>query len=387
MKAKKLLFSLLSIICFGFAAFTITSCGHEHAWNEVSRTNVTCTEDGVIYYHCPECEENKSIVVAEAKGHTEVKDAAVAPTCTVTGLTEGKHCSVCNEVLVAQEVVPALGHTEVIDAAVAATCTTTGLTEGKHCSVCNETLVAQEVVPALGHTEVIDEAVAATCTATGLTEGKHCSECNEVFVAQKTIGALGHDYTDYICNNCEFNYYTKGLFFVMDNYNNYVVYSYNGTDKEVIIPSVYNNKPVTSIGEGAFQDCWSIKSVKIPDSVTNIGEYAFEYCTSLERVIIGNGVTTIGFRAFQNCWSLKSVIIGNSVTSISAEAFYKCVSITSITIPDCVTGIGSCAFYECDSLYIVYYTGTKEQWDNIAGTGTSYLTEFKIIIYNYVPEE
>ena len=142
-------------------------------------------------------------VVCEKHVHTEEILPAVPATCTETGLTEGKKCSVCGEILIAQEVVPALGHTEEVLPAVPATCTETGLTEGKKCSVCGEILIAQEVVPALGHTEEILPAVPATCTETGLTEGKKCSVCNEILIAQEVVPALGHDWQGTGCSRCD----------------------------------------------------------------------------------------------------------------------------------------------------------------------------------------
>ena len=186
------IFVLLSVI----VCLSAVGCSEEHVHTEAVDAAVaaTCTESGKTEgKHCSVCNE---VLVAQedvaALGHTEAVDAAIAATCTAVGKTEGKHCSVCNAVLVAQTDVAALGHTEVIDAAVAATCTAAGKTEGKHCSVCNTVLVAQEDVAALGHTEVIDAAVAATCTDAGKTEGKHCSVCNTVLVAQAEVAALGH---------------------------------------------------------------------------------------------------------------------------------------------------------------------------------------------------
>ena len=159
-------------------------------------TEATCKAKATYFKSCSVCgvKGTETFAAGEFAAHTEVVDKAVAATCSATGKTEGKHCSVCNEVTVAQETVAKLPHTEVVDAAVAATCTAAGKTEGKHCSVCGTVTVAQETVAKLPHTEVVDAAVAATCTEAGKTEGKHCSVCGTVTVAQKVVDALGHKF-------------------------------------------------------------------------------------------------------------------------------------------------------------------------------------------------
>ena len=152
---------------------------HEHQFGEWTVTTApTCTEEGVETRTC-ECGETETRTVA-ALGHTEEVIPGKAATCTETGLTEGKKCAVCGEIIVAQEEIPALGHTEEVIPGKEATCTETGLTEGKKCSVCGEIIVAQEVIPALGHDFVNGE----------------CSRCDAVKEAPFTDVPVGEFYFD-----------------------------------------------------------------------------------------------------------------------------------------------------------------------------------------------
>ncbi|MBQ3042065.1 MAG: hypothetical protein IJD47_02590, partial [Clostridia bacterium] len=165
---------------------------------------VSCAVDGHkdIVTYCTACghEIERVTEITPKLPHTEVDDPAVESTCSATGLTAGKHCSVCNTVTVAQEEVPKKEHTKyptpVQTNRVEPTCTTAGsYVEVYFCSECNARLSETTVVlEKKDHTEVTDKAVPATCTATGLTEGKHCSVCGEVLVAQETVAALGHDW-------------------------------------------------------------------------------------------------------------------------------------------------------------------------------------------------
>ncbi|MBO5758171.1 MAG: TIR domain-containing protein [Clostridia bacterium] len=183
--------------CDEYEIEAIAELAHNHdAWEQIVLEAVapTCTQTGLTEgKKCSGCGETTLAQHrVSALGHTEVVDEAIEPTCTQVGKTQGKHCSVCDQILLAQNEIDALGHTETIEPAIAATCTETGLTEGKYCAVCEEVLIVQTVTSALGHTEVVDAAVAATCTTSGLTEGSHCSVCDEVLAAQIVLPAKGH---------------------------------------------------------------------------------------------------------------------------------------------------------------------------------------------------
>lgn len=99
------------------------------------------------------------------------------PTCTEDGLKR-RVCSICKHK--EEEKLPALGHTEVTDPAVDATCETAGLTEGKHCSVCGEVIEAQIEIMPLGHDyQEIKPGTKTSCDEDGYTPLEECSRCKK----------------------------------------------------------------------------------------------------------------------------------------------------------------------------------------------------------------
>ena len=152
---------------------------------------------------------------------------------------------------------------------------------------------------------------------------------------------------------------SEGLVYTLSEDGSYYMIEDIGTctDTKIVIPSTYNNLPVTHISWSAFYNCDSLTEIVIPDSVTSIGSGAFWGCDSLTEIIIPDSVTSIGYDAFEGCDSLTSVTIGSGVTSIEGETFSGCSSLTDIVIPDSVTSIGESAFSDCDLMSVTIGNG------------------------------
>lgn len=160
--------------------------------------------EGSKHTECTRCGEvmkTASIpVITEDHTHKGSEWLTTLPaTCTAVGRRD-LVCE-CGEIL-ESAVIECIPHTEQILMGIAATCTSAGLTEGKQCSVCKTVTVAQMPTAKAPHTEVTVTGKAATCTEAGITDGVICSVCNATITAQLPIAPLGHIFENEICSGC-----------------------------------------------------------------------------------------------------------------------------------------------------------------------------------------
>ncbi|MBQ8844530.1 MAG: leucine-rich repeat protein [Clostridia bacterium] len=197
------------LLCGHIETESINALDHDYSHFNI---NPTCTEKGYTRHECNRCEEFYIDNYIDELGHTEVVDIKVDATCTDDGLTEGKHCSVCNEVLIAQQKIDKLGH-DTSDCIVTeeATCFKEGKMEGE-CPDCGESL--HITISQLNHKpsqlQFEDEEYCGSQKLGIIT----CTEC---FVI---LQEFGHDYKEhtisatcekdgsvtYICQNCQDSY-------------------------------------------------------------------------------------------------------------------------------------------------------------------------------------
>lgn len=160
---------------------------------------------------------------------------------------------------------------------------------------------------------------------------------------------------------------------------------------------------IKRIGTSAFYRCYSLGDISLPNGLVSIGGDAFMY-SGLSSIIIPDTVTSIGSSAFMNS-NISKVTLSKNLTSLSGWLFCNC-PISSIIIPDSVTYIDSYSLYSSHSMEIVlsssvrsiavsainsvstvYFTGSKEEWNNInihnSNSSLFHATKY----YNYNFEE
>ena len=253
------------------------------------------------------------------------------------------------------------------------------------------------------------------CLEGGYTT-KTCKYCGDVQITDRT-NALGHDYTNSnCCIHCGLGSASQGLSFTLSSDSEYYILSGIGTctDVDIIVPSYYNSKPVKEIGEEAFKDDVTIRSVNVDIHLTKIGNSAFNGCSLLKAFTFTDSLIEIGDNAFRGCVAFEDFTFPSSIRSVGSNAFYDCDSLTTLNMPaeaynlsnfgimslggcDNLTTIfipagasripGGSTFYNDERITYVLYGGTEEEWNHMDfGIYNDNLKEAPYVVYNYTNE-
>ena len=301
---------------------------HEHSYTSEVTTQPTCTQEGVMTYTCT-CGDSYTEAIPTI-AHTYVDGV-----CTVCGTPEPQPTEGLEFTLTDDETQYAVTGYTGTETEVTITPTYKGIPVT---SIGNSAFY--------GHTDLTSITLPNSVTSIGDVAFSGCSSLANIALPDSVtrIGYETFEGTAYYHN--ESNWENDVLYI-----DNYLIRARSSISGEYVI-----NPGTTTIADAAFEKCWYLSSITIPNSVTSIGRgVSFNCNLSNFTVADGNPV----YHCAGNCiieTDSKTLIAGcknsiiptdGSVTSIGDDAFGFCLNLTSIIIPDSITSIGNGAFSFC----------------------------------------
>lgn len=185
-----------------------------------------------------------------------------------------------------------------------------------------------------------------------------------------------------IANAQESTVEPTGLSFLLnDDSQSYKVRIQDKTLTNIIIPSSYNDLPVTAIDDNGFTGCTNLEKIIIPHSIKHIGNNAFMRCMNLTKVLGMSGVVSYGNNAFSMCSKLDYLILPKGLTNVGssmlrgvkANVYSRTVESDLLQMnSDCLTAFTGNIVYGNDLVYEKYKDPiTKEMglslvsWQNL----------------------
>lgn len=136
-------------------------------------------------------------------------------------------------------------------------------------------------------------------------------------------------------------------------------------EKRHMVTDVVFLPGTTKIGTHAFDECWNVKSIIIPEGIESIGKSAFFNCTSLVNVTFPKSLKSIGEGTFSHCTFIEAMDFSHTnLTSIDKEAFYHCKRMVSMKLPLSVKSVGKNAFQIVPPYATVLIPTTIDDTDN-----------------------
>lgn len=354
----------------------VGECSHE--FDEIVITPATCSISGESKYKCKICDYEYSDKTCENRynhGANRGELIVIAPTCTEDGVSysicldcnvllskdtagrprlghdcewnelngiEYKTCKRCNAVVNIKPVgLPEKInitdpdhpdnplHVHIYNKPVIVsepTCVLSGVKN--NVCICGDTI--SEVLPKRGH--IYEDNYTIDIEATCKTDGEksiHCSVCGEkrdkVFIPRK------HRYeNNYKCKYCDKykpGFYRNGLLLVAWDEANIDI------EKDYTLEDVMDTEstPVEH-ALSVTSELVEVTKIVIPDSITSIGKYAFAFCDNLEEVYIPDSIQEIPEGAFSGCTNMNTISLGSSIENINQNAFNDCVKLVKFMI-------------------------------------------------------